>query len=144
MTKIYPLYKIVGVLSGCTYALAPNFEPRKITIIIKKFVEKAKSHGDISTLFEEYQTFYFFKNSEEGLEKLLREILFSIPEFLELNLTQREFEAGVTLNDEDRDTKIVFSTRYGSDVTGPEDDFIDLDAIIQNIIFNLNRIVDDQ
>lgn len=137
--KIYPLYKLVCYLSGCIYELAPNFEPRKIDIIMKKFVEKVKNDEDIKTLGQGSHTFYFFKNNKKDMEKKLREILWGIPEFLELNLSQREFEAGINPTDENRGVNIVFTSRYGSTINAPEDDFIDLDAVIQNVMYALKN-----
>lgn len=56
-----------------------------------------------------------------------------IPEFVELNLSQVEFEKGISVNDETW-PKFAFTSRY--DVNTPEswkNDFIDLDAFIGNV-----------
>ena len=53
-----------------------------------------------------------------------------IPKFRDLNLSQIEYEMGLSVDDDDRD-RFVFTSAFD---TIPEDeDFIDLDACIQNI-----------
>jgi hypothetical protein len=59
-------------------------------------------------------------------------MLMAIPEFVELNLSQKEFDKNVSVDDKSR-AKYSFSTRYDKyDSESWYSDFIDLDAFIRN------------
>lgn len=143
MVYIFSVDQLVKAVSGCIYEIAPNHAPRKMDVIMSKLVSKLRSHTDTETLFEGYNTFYFIHSDFQGIEQLLREVLWDIPEFLELNLTQNEYEDGVKVDDEDRNDGIVFVTRCGSGMLDWRNDFIDLDAVIQNAIYSLKLEVKD-
>lgn len=135
---IFSVSEIVKAVAGCIYEIAPNYAPRKMSTIMSKFVDKLHSHSDTQTNINRgYNTFYFFEGDFTYIEKILREVLWDIPEFLELNLTWNEFERGLRPGDEDREDSICFVSRYGSSIDNWKDDFIDLDAVVQNVIYIL-------
>lgn len=136
----WPVYVIAEHTGAALYALAPRHQPRKIEYIMFKFVyrmehhDQVKSHGADGT-----EKFYYFETDFDGIRTIIHDILFGIREFRELNLTQKEYEAEVDPDDPNRGG-FVLTSRY--DVY-PEDhwkdDFIDLDAAIQNIMCGLRN-----
>lgn len=77
---------------------------------------------------------------EEEFKRWVDETLKSIPEFRNLNLTYNESQEGIDVNDPNR-PMIVISTIYDVDTEdGWKDDFIDLDAAIQNICYEISQI----
>lgn len=110
---------------GEIYYLAPNHKPRFIIEIIDEIEEKFKEG------YEPLGKDFFYHNVElKDLKQFISDILMPIDRFRELNLSQREYDAGVKVEDEDR-PKFVFNDLY---THIPEyDSFIDLEACIQNI-----------
>lgn len=123
------LNEFVFAVGGQLYSQAPNHKPRKVDAIMTKardkFKEKCSCH---------LQEFHSANVAEDELETFIRDILFSIPEFEELNLSQIEFENGVGVNDDDR-TKFLFTSAY--DTVDWKNDFVDLDAYVRNVIRQL-------
>lgn len=64
------------------------------------------------------------------------ETIDQVPEILDWNLSQVEREHGVNVSDENR-RAFVFVSRYGGPT--PEYDFIDIDALKQNVTRSLER-----
>lgn len=64
------------------------------------------------------------------------EIVEMVPEIREWNLSQVEYERGVKVDDESR-PPFAFASRY--DQPKPEHDFIDLDALKQNIVRSIEQ-----
>lgn len=122
---------LMFAVGGQLFDQAPNRQPRKAQIIMKKvrdsFREKAYNNNE----------YYTLRIEEVNLKGFIKDLLFSIKEFEELNLSQIEFEKKVSVNDESR-PKFSISTRYDKyDSESWKSDFIDLDAFIQNVICNL-------
>ena len=95
-------------LAGQLYDQAPGRKPRKADIIINKALEAfnqypthGKIFGDSNTVSIEKYKIYDF----------CHEILYNIPEFLELNLSQVEYEKGISVDDENR-PKFSFTSMY--------------------------------
>jgi hypothetical protein len=110
---------------GEIYYLAPNHNPRGISeireAIISGFMDGCKQLGE---------DFFYHEVALKDLYKFISDILMPIEKFRELNLSQREFDNGIKIDDENR-AEFVFTDRY---TTIPKyDSFIDLDACIQNI-----------
>lgn len=123
-------------IGGQLFEQAPNRQPRKPEIIMQK-VRDAFRKGAYND--NEYYTLLVPKKE---LTKYIKDLLFSIPEFVELNLSQNEFEQGILVDDESRG-KYSFTSRY--DVYNSESwkgDFIDLDAFIGNVIGNIYMVND--
>lgn len=70
------------------------------------------------------------------LRAYVSETIDQIPEIRDWNLSQIEIERGVKVDDEDRPA-FAFTSRY--DQPKPEYDFIDIDALKQNITLSLQR-----
>jgi hypothetical protein len=66
----------------------------------------------------------------DDLRKFVSETIDQVPEIRDWNLSQIELEAGVNVDDENR-RGFVFVSRYSQ--PSPEYDFIDIDALKQNI-----------
>jgi lambda repressor-like predicted transcriptional regulator len=96
----------------------------KVTFLYKQEFEKMSDDFYYRTFKTEYEIF-------EWLNKHIK----PIQEIQELNLSQREFEKGVTVDDHERD-KYVFASRY-SNPPDIKDDFVDLDAFIRNLQHDL-------
>lgn len=115
-------------IGGQLFDQAPNRQPRKAETIMKKvrdaFRLNDKCHND--------NEFYSMRLSEGEVYQFIKDMLFAIPEFQELNLSQIEYENGVSVDDEIRG-KFRFVTRYDKyDSESWKSDFIDLDAFVQN------------
>ena len=125
---------LMFVIAGQLFDQAPNRQPRKSEIIMQKVRDSFRKIAD------NHNERYTFCVEKDKLYVWFHDLLFAIPEFRELNLTQIEFEKGISVDDENR-PPFKFSTRY--DVETSESwkyDFIDLDAFIQNVNYEYNRI----
>lgn len=77
--------------------------------------------------------YFTIRVEKDKVYKFFEDILFSIPEFRDLNLSQIEYENGVSVDGESR-PKYNIVTRYDvHDSESWKSDFIDLDAFIQNV-----------
>ena len=133
--KVFCLYErdLMKVVGGQLFDQAPNREPRKAETIMRKLREKKKkkAYND--------NEWYSWNIPAEELYKTVEKLLKDIPEFRDLNLSQIEYENGVSVDDEDR-PKYSFSSRYDVyDKDSWKDDFVDLDAFVRNVVLNLKR-----
>lgn len=115
-------WEIIRCLAGNIYSLAPDYQPRNLQTIVDSFFEKFKNRAEVLHV---PGVWLIHCNCEE-FSQILHEILFSIPEFMQLNLTNTEYEAGL------RDVEDPRRAEFGIDPN-----FIDLDACIQNTVNNL-------
>lgn len=120
---------LLFVIAGQLFDQAPNRHPRKAEIIMQKvrdtFRSDDKCHND--------NEFYSMRLPEKEVYRFIKDMLFSIPEFQELNLSQIEYENGVSVDDESRE-RYSFVTRYDKyDSESWKSDFIDLDAFVRNV-----------
>lgn len=123
---------LMFVLAGQLYSQAPNHKPRKADVILDKVQKEFRKdclvdNGD-----------WYYKYIEENkLYEYLYNMLFAIPEFEELNLSQIEFENGVKVHDENR-AKFSFTSAYDVGTEDSwKDDFVDLDAFMRNMEMEL-------
>ena len=85
--------------------------------------------------FRNGEIFYYFNFTKTQLTGYLSTMIYKNTKikklFEKLNLSYNEMKAGISVDDPNRE-KITFSSRYD----GPkwEDDFIDLDALINNVV----------
>ena len=133
--EVFCLYErdLMKTVGGQLFDQAPNREPRKAETIMKKlrdsFREKAYNDNE----------WYSWNIPAEELYETVEKLLKDIPEFRDLNLSQIEYENGVSVDDEDR-PKYSFSSRYDVyDKDSWKDDFVDLDAFVRNVVLNLKR-----
>ena len=131
-------YDLMYVIGGQLFKQAPNSQPRNVEIIMTKFRdkfrEKANNHNQFYSLYIEV----------DHIKDFIEDILLSIPEFRELNLSQIEYENKVSVDDESR-AKYRFYTAYDkNDSDSWKNEILDLDAFMQNIMCSLNRTEEDK
>ena len=123
-------------IAGQLYDQAPARLPRKVDIIMKKVREK------IRTDFFNDNEWYTMRIEEDAAYEYIKNLLMTIPEFEELNLSQIEYEKGIDVNDDSR-PKYSFTTRYDVETSESwKNDFIDLDAFIRNVYRRVLQIKD--
>ena len=113
---------------GEIYYLAPNYKPRHIEDIINGIIENFKKNAETIGIT---RLMYFHTVPLKHLYQFISDTLMPIDKFRELNLTQKECDAGINVDDDEIRAKIVFTSMFTE--IDEEDDFIDLDACIQNI-----------
>ena len=132
--------KLIEAFAGVIYSMHPYHKPENfdkiIDALLKRLDTKAETYKGkkLTFIMLEYESINDFK-------KKLKEFLFEIKEFRQLNISKKLKDAGVEDIDDKRNSGIVFSTRY--DINTEDDrykDFIDLDACVQNIVRSIDRI----
>lgn len=131
---------LMFAIAGQLFDQAPNREPRNVDIIMRKVRNqfRTEAHND--------NEWYVLELAEGALHNYVRDILMAIPEFVDLNLSLEEVEAGIGVVDNSR-AKFSCHSRY--DINTPESwksDFIDLDAFtrnVSNIIIKLKEADED-
>lgn len=129
---------LMFVVAGQLYDQAPNRQPRKADEIMRgvqfNFRNDARCNNE--------NEWYFINVEKDKTYEFVKSMLMSISEFQELNLTQNEFEAGIAVDDENRGKFKVTSHYDKNSADSWRDDFIDLDAFIQNVNRRLIDIID--
>jgi hypothetical protein len=131
---------LMYVVGGQLFDQAPNRQPRKTDIIMNTLRDNFRK------LAVNDNEWYYIKIdiADKGLYKFIDKILKEIPEFNELNLNQIEFEKGISVDDESR-AKYSFCSSYDLHTSESwKTDFIDLDAFVQNVVYNLSVLIDDK
>lgn len=133
--------QLIEAFTGVIYRMHPYHKPENFDKLIDALLErldtKAKNHKGkkLTFIILEYESINDFK-------KKLKEFLFEIKEFRQLNISKKLKDAGVEDIDDERNSGIRFSTRYDVDTEDERyTDFVDLDACVQNIVFSINRII---
>lgn len=120
---------LMFVIAGQLYDQAPNRQPRKAEIIMRKARDGFRNNERCVNDNE----WYNIRIKRDKFYDFLKDLLFSIPEFEELNLSEIEYENGVSVDDENR-SKFAFTSRYDKyDSETWKRDFIDLDAFMRNV-----------
>jgi hypothetical protein len=117
-------------VAGQLYSQAPNREPRKADIILKKVKKSFRKHS------KNYNEFYFIEIEKNVILDFIKNILMSIQEFKELNLSKTEVENNILVDDPNR-SRFLFISRFSK--YDSEDDFVCLDAFIRNVCLELNK-----
>lgn len=128
-------YEFAKETAGWLYYLAPRNCPRNADVIMKKAMDAFRSKAE-KNWFGRYEWII----TEDEIYHEVDAIFKAIPEFVELNLSENEIERGVNVDDEDRRR---FSFHSGYDVETEEsvrDDFVDLDAFVQNVVCSLYKV----
>ena len=118
-------------LAGQLYEQAPNRAPRKADVIMNKAKELFREQA--------YNDNEWYTVHVTSVKDFVKELLFKIPEFEELNLTQNEYDAGIKVNDKNR-PKFHITSRY--DVNTSEswrNDIVDLEAFIGNVVRKMQQ-----
>lgn len=112
-------------LAGQLYEQAPNRSPRKADVIMNKAKELFREQA--------YNDNEWYTVHVTSVKDFMKDLLYKIPEFEELNISQNEYDAGVKVDDENRG-RFKFTSRYDvNTVDSWKNDFIDLDAFIGNV-----------
>lgn len=132
---------LIEAITGVIYSMHPYHKPENfdkiMDALLKHLDTKAETYKGkkLTFIMLEYESIPDFENK-------LREFLFNIKEFRQLNISKKLKDAGVEDIDDKRNSGIKFSTRYDIDTEDEKyTDFVDLDACIQNIAYSINRIV---
>lgn len=133
--------QLIEAFTGVIYRMHPYHKPENfdkiMDTLLKRLDTKAEIHKGKKLTFTllEYESINDFK-------KKLKEFLFEIKEFRQLNISKKLKDAGVEDIDDDRNKGIRFSDRNSIETEDERyTDFIDLDACIQNIVFSVDRII---
>ena len=130
---------LMFTVAGQLYDQAPNRQPRKADIIMQKFRDAFRKQAVNDN---EYFSLHV---EEEKLYDWIHDLLFDIPEFCELNLSQIEYENGIAVDDENR-AKYSITTAYDVHTSESwESNFIDLDAFVNNVYrkFSYIKAIDE-
>lgn len=132
---------LIEAFTGVIYRMHPYNKPENFDKIIDALLKhldiKAEIHNGkkLTFILLEYESINDFENK-------LREFLFGIKEFRQLNISKKLKDAGVEDITDKRNYGIKFSDRWKVDTEDERyTDFIDLDACIQNIVYSVNRII---
>lgn len=126
---------VLGMVGFYAYSQCPNNSPRKIEIVMSKL--KIKIEKDFELPFESDKTFYTKELEQEKVYEYIYKLLHDIPEFKEWNLSQIEYDNGIKVDDENR-PKYSFTSAYDvRDENYWKNDFVDLDAFINNVVRGL-------
>lgn len=133
--------QLIEAFAGVIYRMHPYHKPENfdkiMDALLKRLDTKAETHKGkkLTFILLEYESINDFK-------KKLKEFLFEIKEFRQLNISKKLKDAGVENIDDERNSGIKFLTRLDVDTEDERyTDFVDLDACIQNIVFSVNRII---
>ena len=128
--------EIIKSVAGVIYQMHPYHLPEGIDKIMSHLVktidEMPDSDGVVNSTFKLFR----FEDYKE-LEAWLKNILEQVPEYLELNVSRKLKEKNIKAGDVENQG-IMFTSRYDSSTLSTRyDDFIDLYALIRNIIIDI-------
>lgn len=128
--------EIIKSVAGVIYQMHPYHLPEGIDKIMSHLVktidEMPDIHGDVDSTFKLFR----FEDYNE-LEKWLKNILEQVPEYYELNVSRKLKDKNIKAGDAENQG-FMFTSRYDSSVLSTRyNDFIDLDALIRNIIIDI-------
>lgn len=133
--------QLIQAVTGTIYSMHPYHKPENFDKIMDALLEfldsKAEVHNGkkLTFIMLEYESIDDFK-------KKLKEFLFGIKEFRQLNISKKLKDAGVEDIDDDRNKGIRFSDSHSVETEDERyTDFIDLDACVRNIVFDIDRII---
>lgn len=129
---------LMFVVAGQLYDQAPDRQPRKVEEIMKGVRFNFRNDARCDNNNE----WYSISVEKDKTYEFVKSMLVSIPEFQELNLTQNEYEAGIKVDDENRAKFKITTSHDKNDADSWRNDFIDLDAFIQNVNRRLLDIID--
>lgn len=124
--------ELLCAIAGQLYEQAPNNAPRNADIIMTRVKDKFREVAYLNKNFNSYSLLVSVENN--GLHTYIRSLMHAIPEFVDLNLSQYEYEDGVKVDDPNR-KKYMITDRYS--VVPWKNDFIDLEAFVQNVVYKL-------
>lgn len=138
---ILSMNDIMGAVAYNAYSMVTNYAPRKIETVMDKVKSYLKEN--LEHPFDSDKTFWCKEFDPKDVYKFIHDMMFSIPEFQEWNLSQIEYEKGISADDEDRG-KFSFSSRYDvRDENFWKNDFIDLDSFVNNVCRVIDAMLDE-
>ena len=133
--------QLIEAFTGVIYRMHPYHKPENfdkiMDVLLKHLDTKAETHKGkkLTFIILEYKSINDFK-------KKLKEFLFEIKEFRQLNISKKLKDVGVEDIDDDRNKGIKFSDSHSVETEDERYiDFVDLDACVQNIVFSIDRII---
>lgn len=139
---ILSMNDIMGAVAYNAYSMAPNHAPRKIESVMDEVKSFLTEHLDQP--FKLDKTFWCKEFDPKDVYKFIHDMMFSIPEFQEWNLSQIEYEKGISVDDGNR-SEFSFSSRYDvRDENFWKDDFIDFDAFVNNVCRVIDAMRDER
>lgn len=133
--------QLIEAFTGVIYRMHPYHKPENfdkiMDALLKHLDTKAETHKGkkLTFIILEYKSINDFK-------KKLKEFLFEIKEFRQLNISKKLKDVGVEDIDDDRNKGIKFSDSHSVETEDERYiDFVDLDACVQNIVFSIDRII---
>ena len=124
------LHKTMAVVAYCAYEIAPRHKPRNIEVVMEKVQAYLKEHLEQPLPFD--KTFRLKEIAESDIKPFIHDMMFSIPEFLDWNLSE-----------EGRDGFVFTSIYDARDENSWKTDFIDLNAFVQNAVYMIKRTQTD-
>ena len=122
--------RLINAVTGVIYEMHPYHHPEGIDAIVDKIEEFYETSDKVK-----FKRFLEVSDKDE-FNPIIKDILMSIPEFRKLNISRKLRDQGVDDLDDERNQGIRVTTRYDS-CDDRYTDFIDLDAAIQNITYQL-------
>lgn len=129
-------HMLMYVVAGQLYWQAPNRQPRNTEIIMTKLRSRFRMDDRCCN----YGEMYFIHIPQSEMYDFVKDVLFYIPEFVDLNLSQIEYENGVNVFDENRSNFWSTSAYSKRDNELWKYDYVDLDSFVRNVVrryFNL-------
>lgn len=130
--------EMIGHIAMWLYRLAPKHRPRKVDFIIDSAIKYMNDTFTTPLKSDpEFRTHDF--ENKDSLYSYIDTMMKSIKEFRELNLTWREYVSGIDVDSPNREPVVVFTSRYKVDSADAwfEEDFVDLDAFVQDVTYSL-------
>ena len=133
--------QLIQAVAGTIYSMHPYNKPENFDKIMDALLELLDSKAEVHN--GKKCTFIILEyESIKEFEKKLKEFLFSIKEFRQLNISKKLKDEGVEDIGDKRNSGIRLLTRHDIDTEDERyTDFIDLDACIQNIVCSVDRII---
>lgn len=131
--------EIINAVAGCIYRMHPYHMPEGIDKIMGHLRDTLDRLPDSGGRVDD--TFKLFEFDGFGdFKKWLREILEEVPEYHELNVSKARKDKGIKAKDPENSGFRVTS-RYDETGLGTRyHDFIDMDALMQNIVCQIDRL----
>lgn len=132
--------ELVGHIAMWLYRIAPKHRPRKVDSIIDSVIKYVDDTFTAPLKSDpEFRTRDF--ENKDSLYSYIDTMMKSIKEFRELNLTWREYVSGIDVDSPDRESVVEFTSMYKVESVDAwfEEDFVDLDAFVQDVTHSLLR-----
>lgn len=126
---------VLGMVGFWAYNQCPNHAPRKIETVMNKL--KSAIEKDFVLPLTSDKTFYIKEIEQDLVYEYIYKLLTTIPEFKEWNLSQTEYDNGIKVDDERRPLYGFTSAFDIRDENYWKNNFVDLDAFINNVVRGL-------